>query len=78
MKLGTTARWGERGVIILLSGYRRYLSPGLPPACRFYPSCSAYALEAIRRYGLPKGLWLGLRRLLRCHPWCQGGIDWVP
>ncbi|MDW8138219.1 MAG: membrane protein insertion efficiency factor YidD [Bacteroidota bacterium] len=58
--------------------YRRVLSPHLPPACRFYPSCSEYAAEAIRRYGALKGAYLGLRRLLRCHPFHPGGFDPVP
>lgn len=72
----------ERGVrelaVVLLRGYKRYLSPLLPPACRFYPTCSEYAREAIERYGVLKGGWLGLRRVARCHPFHPGGIDLVP
>lgn len=58
--------------------YRRLVSPLLPPACRFYPSCSAYAETALRRHGAARGSWLAARRLVRCHPFHPGGIDPVP
>ena len=58
--------------------YRFVLSPFLPRACRFYPSCSAYALGALRTHGLVRGGWLALKRLLRCHPFHPGGVDPVP
>ena len=58
--------------------YRRFLSPWLPPSCRYEPSCSAYALEAIRRHGAVRGSVLALKRVARCHPWAPGGIDRVP
>ena len=58
--------------------YRLFISPLLPPACRFSPSCSAYALEAILLHGPLKGGWLALRRLARCHPWGGSGFDPVP
>ncbi len=58
--------------------YQRFISPGLPPSCRFYPSCSRYTYGAIERFGLPRGLWLGCYRVCRCHPWNAGGIDEVP
>ena len=58
--------------------YRRFISPVLPPACRYYPSCSHYAEEAVRIHGPLVGPWLALRRLLRCHPWAAGGPDPVP
>jgi uncharacterized protein len=58
--------------------YQKGISPLLPPACRFEPSCSAYALEAIDRYGPARGSWLAARRLLRCQPFCKGGYDPVP
>jgi putative membrane protein insertion efficiency factor len=61
-----------------LVAYKRWLSPLLPPACRFHPTCSEYMREAIWEYGLPHGLWLGVRRLTRCHPWNPGGFDPVP
>ncbi|SDP75902.1 hypothetical protein SAMN04487905_108163 [Actinopolyspora xinjiangensis] len=58
--------------------YRRVISPLLPPTCRFYPSCSAYAVEALRVHGAIRGGWLAVWRLLRCGPWHPGGIDPVP
>ncbi len=64
--------------ILSLQGYRLLISPLLPPACRFYPSCSQYAIEAIRRRGLLRGGWLALARVARCHPWNPGGVDPVP
>ena len=67
-----------RVAILLLKGYKRFLSPLLPPACRFEPTCSEYAAEAIGKYGLVKGAGLALWRLLRCHPLCRGGYDPVP
>ncbi|HET7475419.1 MAG TPA: membrane protein insertion efficiency factor YidD [Dermatophilaceae bacterium] len=62
----------------LIRGYQLVLSPMHPPSCRFYPSCSAYALAAIQRFGLIRGGALAARRLLRCHPWNPGGVDHVP
>ncbi len=58
--------------------YRRYISPLTPPACRFTPTCSEYALIAIRKHGPLKGLYLAVRRILRCHPWGGSGYDPVP
>jgi putative membrane protein insertion efficiency factor len=58
--------------------YRKWISPLLPPSCRFYPSCSAYAVEALTVHGALRGSWLTLRRLLRCGPWHPGGLDPVP
>lgn len=68
----------KRVLIWLLKGYRRFISPLLPPACRFTPTCSQYALEAIGKYGALKGGYLAIRRLLRCHPFHPGGYDPVP
>jgi putative membrane protein insertion efficiency factor len=67
-----------RVLILAVRGYQRFLSPLLPPSCRYVPSCSAYAVEALTRYGALKGSWLALRRLLRCHPFARGGYDPVP
>ena len=63
---------------LLIRGYQLAISPLLGPRCRFYPSCSQYALEAVTRYGALRGSWLALRRLLRCHPFNPGGYDPVP
>lgn len=66
-------------LIWLIRFYQRNISPAFPPRCRFRPTCSAYALEAITKYGVLKGGWLALRRLLRCHPFYKGDIyDPVP
>jgi uncharacterized protein len=59
-------------------GYRLFVSPVLPPACRYHPSCSEYAEEALARHGAWRGGWLAVRRLCRCGPWCAGGYDPVP
>jgi len=67
-----------RALIVPVIGYRRFVSPLLPPVCRFYPSCSEYALEALRTHGAMRGLWLAVRRLARCHPFNPGGYDPVP
>lgn len=67
-----------RIAVILIRGYQILLSPLLGPRCRFYPSCSQYTLEAIAGHGLLRGGWLGLRRLIRCHPLNPGGYDPVP
>jgi uncharacterized protein len=61
-----------------IRGYQLAVSPMLAPRCRFYPSCSCYAHTAIQRFGAMRGTWLGLRRLLRCHPFADGGYDPVP
>jgi uncharacterized protein len=65
-------------LLALIFVYRKLVSPVLPPACRYYPSCSQYAEEAVRLHGPLLGPWLALRRLLRCHPWAIGGPDPVP
>lgn len=62
----------------LITGYRKFISPLLGAHCRFYPSCSAYALEAIQVHGAGRGSWLAVRRLCRCHPFHPGGLDPVP
>jgi hypothetical protein len=72
------ARVPRRFLATLIRGYQRFVSPALPPSCRFHPSCSQYALEAVTRYGALKGGWLAARRLARCHPFHPGGFDPVP
>lgn len=65
-------------LVWLLRGYQLLLSPMLGPRCRFYPSCSNYAIEALRVHGGARGAWLAARRVCRCHPWHEGGFDPVP
>lgn len=72
------ARWPRTIPMLLIRGYQRVISPILPSSCRFWPSCSQYTLEAIERYGVLKGGWLGARRIARCHPFHPGGFDPVP
>jgi len=67
-----------RLLVALVRLYQRFVSPGLPAACRFHPSCSSYAAEALVRHGAARGSWLAVRRLSRCHPFHAGGIDPVP
>lgn len=62
----------------LIRLYRSHLSPARPPCCRYIPTCSEYALEAIEKYGAFKGSWLAFRRIMRCHPFHKGGYDPVP
>ena len=68
----------SRLVIVLVRAYQATLSPMLGSGCRFYPSCSEYCIEAVSKHGAVRGLLLGIRRLLRCHPFHPGGIDLVP
>lgn len=68
----------EKSIIFLFIFYQRFVSPFLPSRCRFYPSCSTYAVEAVRRYGAGRGLSLALKRILHCHPFHPGGYDPVP
>ena len=65
-------------LVLFVRIYQRFISPLTPPSCRFTPTCSQYALEALRKYGPFKGSWLALKRLLRCHPWGGRGYDPVP
>ncbi|MGH3786405.1 MAG: membrane protein insertion efficiency factor YidD [Pseudonocardiaceae bacterium] len=67
-----------RLLIFVLRIYRQWISPALPPSCRFSPSCSAYAIEALSVHGVLRGSWLTARRLVRCGPWHPGGVDPVP
>jgi putative membrane protein insertion efficiency factor len=65
----------QRILIAVLKGYKFLLSPMLPSACRFYPSCSEYMMEAVAKHGAARGVWMGLKRLGRCHPFHEGGYD---
>ncbi|MDR1816317.1 MAG: membrane protein insertion efficiency factor YidD [Clostridiales Family XIII bacterium] len=67
-----------KAVALGIRGYQLFVSPWLPPTCRYYPTCSAYFIEALGKYGFLKGSKLGILRILRCHPWHEGGYDPVP
>jgi len=71
-------RMPGRLLIAVIRGYQVVISPVLGNCCRFHPCCSAYWIEAIRRHGCLKGCWLGVRRILKCHPFHSGGVDLVP
>lgn len=68
----------KRVFLFLIDVYRRYISPLKSPCCRYIPTCSEYAMIAIERYGAARGGWLALKRILRCHPFHEGGYDPVP
>ena len=70
--------WLAELLILSIRFYQRFISPLTPPSCRFTPTCSQYAVEALRKHGPLKGLWLAVKRLLRCHPWGGSGYDPVP
>ena len=75
---GRTATVPARLLMLPIAGYRRFVSPLLPPRCRFAPSCSEYALTALAEHGALRGLWLAVTRIARCHPFHPGGYDPVP
>ncbi|WP_298171432.1 membrane protein insertion efficiency factor YidD [Acidithiobacillus sp.] len=68
----------RRAAVVVVRGYQYVISPMLGHHCRFYPTCSEYTCQAIERYGIAKGSWLGIKRISRCHPWHSGGVDPVP
>ena len=68
----------KRLSILLIKSYRRFISPLFPPTCRFQPTCSQYAIEAIDRFGMLQGGWFSVKRILKCHPFYPGGYDPVP
>jgi putative membrane protein insertion efficiency factor len=74
---GHRATWPARALMMPVRGWR-VISTGMAPRCRYYPSCSQYALEALGRHGARRGLWLAARRIARCHPWGGAGLDPVP
>ncbi len=76
--LSAVRRWPVRGAIFAIELYRTYVSPMRPPTCRFSPTCSRYAVEALSEYGLVKGGWLAAVRLVKCGPWHRGGWDPIP
>ena len=77
-RVGTALLWPRRVLAWPVRVYRYFLSPWLGSACRFEPSCSRYALDALDQHGAARGSYLAARRVLRCHPWCDGGLDPVP
>ncbi|MFA7496536.1 MAG: membrane protein insertion efficiency factor YidD [Acidithiobacillus sp.] len=68
----------RRAAVMTVRTYQYVISPLLGHHCRFYPTCSEYTCQAIERYGIAKGSWLGIKRISRCHPWHEGGVDPVP
>ncbi len=74
----SAAQLPRRAVVACIRVYQRFISPVLPPSCRFYPTCSAYALTSVQRFGVLRGGWMGICRIARCHPFNPGGYDPVP
>lgn len=68
----------KKVLVKAVRGYQRWISPALPPSCRYYPTCSTYMIQAIEKHGAAKGLAMGTARILRCHPFCTPGYDLVP
>jgi putative membrane protein insertion efficiency factor len=75
---GAVSRTIVAGLVLLVRGYQKLISPLIGPHCRFAPTCSQYAIEALARHGAVRGLGLAVRRILRCHPFAEGGLDPVP
>ena len=76
--MSAPARWARRAVVAPITGYQRFISPLFPRRCKYEPTCSAYAVESIERFGIARGLLLASWRLLRCNPFSHGGFDPVP
>ncbi|MCD6463737.1 MAG: membrane protein insertion efficiency factor YidD [Thermotogae bacterium] len=75
---GRATEFPKRVILCIIRLYQRFVSPLKPPVCRFTPTCSHYMYESIKRFGVMRGLYLGVKRLLKCHPWHPGGHDPVP
>ena len=75
---GDSVTLGARIILGTIAFYKRFLSPMLPPSCRYYPTCSTYTQEAVSKYGALRGGWMGIKRISRCHPFHPGGYDPVP
>ena len=75
---GAVSRTIVAGLVVLVRGYQKLISPLIGPHCRFAPTCSQYAVEALAQHGVVRGLGLAVRRILRCHPFSEGGLDPVP
>lgn len=71
-------KFTKKIIVFIIDAYKKTISPFLGNNCRFYPSCSCYAKEAIETFGVKKGSWLAIKRLCKCHPWNEGGVDLVP
>jgi len=72
------AQFIRRSILLLVRFYQMFISPALPPHCAHTPTCSQYMMEAVQKHGAGRGVWLGVKRLLRCHPFSKGGYDPVP
>lgn len=68
----------KRIFVFIIKGYSYLISPFLGSNCRYFPSCSDYTMEAVEKHGVIRGIWLGIKRISRCHPWHEGGVDPVP
>lgn len=73
--MGKNTKIVRQIVCLPIKSYQYFISPLIKPSCRYYPSCSQYTESAIQEYGTFKGIWMGLKRIIRCHPWSQGGYD---
>jgi putative membrane protein insertion efficiency factor len=78
VRVNAARRWATAALTAPIRAYKLLVSPLLPPSCRFTPTCSTYAVEAIERHGPLRGVWLGATRICRCHPWGGSGYDPVP
>jgi len=75
LKTPNTVNYFQKAILALIWFYKRAISPHFPPSCRYYPTCSAYAYEAVVKFGVIRGLYMAIKRILRCHPFSHGGYD---